>query len=137
MKVVTNMVFLTDIRKTKFEPKEILSCDYNNVFVTLIEKTRFKPKQMIKNVNTPLNMEIFDQCSQTMGSQSARQELCNVELSKFKIVQVLFGQLTEVAFGSYYVVNAEGRSAEVLIKEMVDGSYSEWTEWGPWDTVRH
>jgi len=100
------------------------------------EKTRFKPKQMIKNVNTPLNMEIFDRCSQTMGSQSSRQELCNVELSKFKIVQVLFGQLTEVAFGSYYVVNAEGKSAEVLIKEMVDGSYSGWTEWGPWDTVK-
>ena len=101
------------------------------------EMTRFKPKQMIKNVNTPLNMEIFDQCSQTMGSQSSRQELCNVELSKFKIVRLQFGQITEGAFGSYYVVNTVGRSAEVLIKEMVDGSYSEWTEWGPWDTVTH
>jgi len=100
------------------------------------ETTRFKPKQMIKNVNTPLNMEIFDQCSQTMGSQSSRQELCNVELGKFKIVRLQFGQITEGAFGSYYVVNTVGRSAEVLIKEMVDGSYSEWTEWGPWDTVK-
>jgi len=91
-----------------------------------------KPKDLIKNENTPLNMDVYDKCSQLIGSR----EECNIELSKYKNVKVVFAKTEADAFGSYYVVNDEGRSEEVLIKKMVDGSYTQWTEWGPWDTVK-
>ena len=63
------------------------------------------------------------------------REACNIELSKYKNVKVVFEKTEADAFGSYYVVNDEGRSEEVLIKKRVDGSYTQWSEWGPWDTV--
>jgi len=90
------------------------------------------PKKLIKNENTPLNMDVYDKCSQLMGTR----EECNIELSKYKNVKVVFAKTEADAFGSYYVVNDEGRSEEVLIKKRVDGSYTQWTEWGPWDTVK-
>ena len=67
-----------------------------------------------------------------MGSR----ESCNIELSKYKTVKLVFANITEDAFGSYHMINAKGKSAEVLIKKMVDGSYTQWSEWGPWDTVK-
>ena len=84
-----------------------------------------KAKDLIKNENTPLNMEIFDRCSQLIGSR----EWCNIELSKYKTVKVVFGKMAEDAYGNYYVRNVLGRSEEVLIKKMVDGFYSQWSEW--------
>merc|ERR1712062_825342 len=71
--------------------------------------------------NTPADMEVFDQCSQR----------CDV-LSKYKNVQVVLNLMTEDCFGTYYVTNTKGRSQEVHIKEMIDGSYSEW-RYGEWD----
>ena len=77
-------------------------------------------------------MEVFDQCSQL---QSVERGTCDVELSKYKNVKVVLKQMTSDSFGSYYVNNTKGRSHEVHIKEMIDGSYSDWTEWSDWDEV--
>ena len=92
-----------------------------------------KPHTHVKNVNTPAHMEVFDQCSQLVGS---RQQ-CDVELSKYKNVQVVLNQMTADSFGSYYVNNTKGRSEEVHIREMIDGWYSEWSEWSAFDKVKY
>jgi len=91
-----------------------------------------KPHTHVKNVNTPADMEVFDQCSQLVG----RRQQCDVELSKYKNVQVVLKQTTADCFGSYYVNNTKGRSHEVHIREMIDGSYSEWSEWSAFDKVK-
>jgi predicted GTPase len=91
-----------------------------------------KPHTHVKNVNTPADMDVFDRCSQLVGS---RQE-CDVDLSKFKNVQVVLKQMTAGGFGNYYVNNTKGRSHEVHIKERIDGSYSEWSEWSAWNKVK-
>ena len=95
------------------------------------KRTRFKPIQKINNANTPLNMDIFDHCSQTLGNRGE----CDIKLSKFKVVDVVLAKVAEDAFGRYYVNNSAGRSQEVFIQKVVDGSYSSWSEWGPWDEV--
>ena len=92
-----------------------------------------EPKVMIDNENTPPHMEIIDQCSQMTGTGTNQK--CNIELSKFKNVKVVFSQVTEDSFGSYYVNTAKGPSRVVRIEERVDGFYSDWTEWSPWNEV--
>ena len=91
----------------------------------------WKPKQMTGNENTPPHMKILDECSQFEGS---RME-CNIELSKYKNVKVVLEDITEDCFGSYYLNNTNGRSEEAHTQKVVDGFYSEWTEWSTWDEV--
>ena len=86
---------------------------------------------MTGNENTPPHMKIFDECSQFTGSRMD----CNIELSKYKNVKVVLEDITEDCFGSYYLNNTNARSEEVHIQKVVDGFYSEWTEWSTWDEV--
>jgi len=97
-----------------------------------IKKKETKPKDHIKNEHTPPNMEVFDQCSQVQGKRMD----CNTESSKYKNVKLVLKDITESAFGTYYVNNTNGRSQEVHIQKMVDGFYSEWSEWSTWDEVK-
>ena len=96
------------------------------------EKTRDKNIQLIKNEATPMNMMVIDRCSQTKGS---RQNQCNHEKSKYKTVRVVFVKLADDNYGTYYANNTVGGSEQVLIKKMVDGFYTEWSQWGKWDQV--
>ena len=83
------------------------------------ERTRYKPKQIDLNENTPANMEILDRCSQTVGSR----ESCNIELSKYKTVKLVFANITEDAFGSYHMINAKGKSdPSFCIKYFFEGA---------------
>lgn len=91
-----------------------------------------KPKDMIKNENTPPNLDVFDECSQVEG----RRMDCNIKLSKYKNVKVVLKQITGPNFGTYSVNNTNWRSHEVHIKKMVDGFFSEWTKWSAWDEVK-
>ena len=87
---------------------------------------------LIKNVNTPLNMMIYDKCSVSKGAQG---QFCDNEKSSYKVVKVVFDKISEDAYGTYTVKNTLGGSEQVLIKKMVDGFYSEWSQWGKWDQV--
>ena len=95
-------------------------------------RTRNKPVDLIKNVNTPLNMMIYDRCSVSKGAQG---QFCDNEKSSYKVVKVVFDKISEDAYGTYTVKNTLGGSEQVLIKKMVDGFYSEWSQWGKWDQV--
>lgn len=96
------------------------------------ERTRDKPVDLIKNEDTPMNMMVIDRCSQTKGSR----QKCEHEKSKYKTVTVRFNKLAEDNYGTYFVNNTVGGSEQVLIKKMVDGFYSEWSQWGKWDQVK-
>ena len=90
----------------------------------------FKPITS-NSFSAPLDMKVIDKCSQIEG----RLEKCKVSLSKYKKVKVVLSKVHEESYGNYSIKNTAGWSESVHIKKMVDGFYSQWSDWSTWNEV--
>ena len=83
-------------------------------------------KKESKGKDFPINVVVNDECSheKIIGT-------CDNSRSKYKIVTLTFHSLSKDEFGNYSVANENGKSNEVEIKEIIDGTYTDWSIWGP------
>ena len=69
---------------------------------------------------------MIDKCSKTTLDNE-----CDNNNSKYKTVTLVFNKIDDENFGNYSAVNAVGRSKEVEVRKVIDGTWGEWSMYGP------
>lgn len=73
----------------------------------------------------PQNAEIRDHCS------TNEEESCSGVQSQMKVITLQFSDIAEDGFGKYSIHNGKGSTRNATLKQIVDGTQSEWSSFSP------